>query len=285
MPNVILLRAPTPEADAADKYEAAFLSRGFHPVSVPVLETTAVNITQLRDIIISGPANGEFGGVIITSARAVEVWGDVLKGLVEDDIELPGIDWTKIAFYVVGQATHTALANLSQLSHGSPLAPKKILGGSETGNAEKLAHYILHHHDRSSFSKFLYLTGDKNRDTLPSILGGGGFELLPVQVYATKGSTSFKDDFHRALDTLPSDITQCWIVYFAPSAADFVTPILREHFSLPSESVPPSGGNVRLASIGPTTTTFLRDTLKLRVDVTAAKPNPDALVTAILHAE
>lgn len=75
-------------------------------------------------------------------------------------------------------------------------------------------------------------------------------------------------------------------MYFAPSAADFVTPILKKHFSLPesSDELPrgsDSGGDVHIAAIGPTTSLFLRDTLKLRVVVTSPKPSPDALAAAL----
>jgi len=62
------------------------------------------------------------------------------------------------------------------------------------------------------------------------------------------------------------------VVYFAPSAAAFVAPVLCEVFPLDALSV---------AVIGPTTASFLRDTLEVRVDVVAPKPTPDALCDAI----
>lgn len=70
-----------------------------------------------------------------------------------------------------------------------------------------------------------------------------------------------------------------WIVFFAPSAADFVTPILRQHFEIPSSDS--SSFAVRVAAIGPTTHDFLKDKLHMRVDVVAPKPSPDALAASI----
>lgn len=64
-----------------------------------------------------------------------------------------------------------------------------------------------------------------------------------------------------------------WVVHFAPSAATFVTPILGEMFR-------PNA--LKVAVIGPTTASFLRDTLKVRVDVVAPKPTPDALCGAVV---
>lgn len=64
-----------------------------------------------------------------------------------------------------------------------------------------------------------------------------------------------------------------WVVYFAPSAAAFVTPILGEVIRLDA---------LRVAAIGPTTASFLWDTLKVRVDVVPPKPTPDALCSAVV---
>ncbi|KAK0442164.1 hypothetical protein EV421DRAFT_2082543, partial [Armillaria borealis] len=40
-------------------------------------------------------------------------------------------------------------------------------------------------------TKLLHLTGDKNRDTLPNILGGAGVYLASLKVYETQGSFNF----------------------------------------------------------------------------------------------
>lgn len=42
--------------------------------------------------------------------------------------------------------------------------------------------------------KLLYLTGDKNRETLPEILREGGLELRSLKVYETRGSSRFEEE-------------------------------------------------------------------------------------------
>lgn len=70
------------------------------------------------------------------------------------------------------------------------------------------------------------------------------------------------------------------MVYFAPSAAAFVTPVLREVFCL-GEDEP----TFKVAAIGPTTASFLRERLKMRVDVVSPRPTPDALCSAIVASD
>jgi len=200
-------------------------------------------------------------------------------------------------------------------------SPSKILRGRRTtramrptlktfvdqaGTSEKLAHYILHDLQRtgseasthdSRRNNLLYLTGDKNRDTLPKILHEGGIGLHSLQVYGTQGSSTFENDLVAAQDVVPDDSHPWWLVYFAPSAADFVTPILRNSFVLLASddkrghSSPPVAQGLpqgyrrdaRVAAIGPTTAAFLGDTLHIAVHATAAKPSPEGLVEAIEH--
>ncbi|KAI0790222.1 tetrapyrrole biosynthesis uroporphyrinogen III synthase [Irpex lacteus] len=276
MDNVLLLRSPT--SDSPDKYESTFQAAGYHALSVPVLETVLVNQDDLREVVRRGPQEAGLSGVVITSARSSEAWREVVRGLVAQDSTA---DWTILPFYVVGQATATALGEISKEVGETLLAPHNIRGGSETGTGEKLAHFILEDlKERSNDPpKLLYLTGDKNRDVLPSILRNGGIELQPLQVYKTQGASSFPDGLRDALDTVPDKSLSWWVVYFAPSAADFVTPILRNYLSLPSAES--QTYTTKVAAIGPTTSTFLSNDLRLRVDVLSPKPNADSLVLAI----
>ena len=63
---------------------------------------------------------------------------------------------------------------------GLVLAPKDIRGGAESGTSEKLAHFILQDLPPSNEPRqLLYLTGDKNRDVLPSILSSQAWILKP----------------------------------------------------------------------------------------------------------
>ncbi|GJE95575.1 tetrapyrrole biosynthesis uroporphyrinogen III synthase [Phanerochaete sordida] len=275
MSNVLLLRAPA--ADVPDKYEAACRAAQYHPVCVPVLETVLVNGPQLDDTIRKGPQQASLSGVIVTSARACEAWREAVLRLAR---EAGNADWTTVPFYAVGEATATALRDIREATGGSPLAPKDVRGGAESGTSEKLAHFILQDLPPSdSPRRLLYLTGDKNRDVLPGILRDGGVELQSLQVYATQGSSQFASDLEKAMASVPSERKDWWIVFFAPSAAEFVTPILRKHFTIPDADS--TSFSTKIAAIGPTTQEFLANKLRIRVDVVAPKPSPDALVSGL----
>jgi uroporphyrinogen-III synthase len=91
MANVLLLREPS--EDIPDRYETAFSAAGYHPISIPVLETLYTNIPRLRDIIQEGPKALGYNGVIITSKRSCDAWKEALQLLSDsalDDIHAIG---------------------------------------------------------------------------------------------------------------------------------------------------------------------------------------------------
>ncbi|KIP06765.1 hypothetical protein PHLGIDRAFT_30350 [Phlebiopsis gigantea 11061_1 CR5-6] len=278
MSNVLLLRAPT--TDGQDKYEVTFQAQGYKPICIPVLETVLVNVKDLQDLISQGSTITGLHGVIVTSARACEAWREAILSL--EPKPSAGADWTSTPFYVVGEATATTLREIRGEVEGSVLAPKDIRGGAESGTSEKLAHFILRDLPASDKPrKLLYLIGDKNRDVLANILRDGGVELQAQQVYATQGSSSFPSDLRKAVESAPPESNCWWIVFFAPSAAEFVTPTLRKYFEVPDAHS--TSYATKIAAIGPTTHDFLKDKLHIRVDVVAPKPSPDALV-GVIHA-
>lgn len=71
--------------------------------------------------------------------------------------------------------------------------------GQSSGNATALASFILEDPDKPSM--LLYLTGDKNRDTLSHVLQGGGISLESLQAYSTEGSPSFAKNLSTAIQT------------------------------------------------------------------------------------
>ena len=81
--KVLLLRAPS----TLDKYESTFISAGYNPISVPVLDTLPVNLPALKDIIRDGPEARGFAGVVITSKRSCDTWGMAL-GLLKEGGQL-----------------------------------------------------------------------------------------------------------------------------------------------------------------------------------------------------
>ena len=114
-------------------------------------------------------------------------------------ISLPSAGWSKIPFYVVGQGTATALHN------AFGLFTSKVdvdIRGQSSGNAVTLAPFMLSD-IKERPAKLLYLTGDKNRDTLTNLLAAGGITLEPLQVYETVGSPRFEEQLMRILDDTP----------------------------------------------------------------------------------
>lgn len=82
MSNVLLLRAPS--QDQPDPYESYLKKLDFYPLCVPVLETVFTNFNDLKRIIVDGPQTQGLAGVIITSVRACEAWGNALKDIVTE---------------------------------------------------------------------------------------------------------------------------------------------------------------------------------------------------------
>jgi uroporphyrinogen-III synthase len=76
---------------------------------------------------------------------------------------------------------------------GSPFTPSsQNIVGEGSGTGEALAKLIIDDQaDRGPKLPLLYLTGDKNRDTLPTLVKAAGIDLEPLQVYGTRGSQSF----------------------------------------------------------------------------------------------
>ena len=133
---VLLLRAPASPPET-DRYETALRSAGFHPVSVPVLETALVNIHDLSELLTTGPQEVGLRGVIVTSARAAEAWANAVERVAHLENGDEGIipllschsprnssdpfsvtaNWTAIPFYAVGTATADSLSSISSSSH------------------------------------------------------------------------------------------------------------------------------------------------------------------------
>jgi hypothetical protein len=87
--------------------------------------------------------------------------------------------------------------------------------GQESGSAANLATFILSDMHGRSGTKLLYLTGDKNRDTISMMLSGENITLEPLQVYRTQESSSFAGRLASVLET--SLKGQCFLCLTPPS--------------------------------------------------------------------
>ncbi|VDC03146.1 unnamed protein product [Peniophora sp. CBMAI 1063] len=280
-PTVFLLRASTSEPD---RYESALREASFVPQSLPVLETSIL-VTGISEILRRGP---DVDGVIITSQRSAEAWGRAVDEVLADGSHASlKKNWSDTPFYTVGPSTAAVLTSLVGLNPSparASLCPSDVRG-SESGTSEKLAHYVVS--DQDGGAHLLYLTGDKNRDTLAKIIeedGGGRITLLEKQVYETHGIAL--DTFEINLAARIDDIVGApWIVFFAPSSAKHVLPTLTKHFYLTrhDEVTTLALGlpQARVAAIGPTTADFLRGECGLVVDAVPSKPSAEALARSL----
>jgi len=106
--------------------------------------------------------------------------------------DLSRVDWTTVPFYVVGTTTGNVLRRMP----ASPFTPSsRNIVGEGSGTGEALARLIIEDQScRTTKLPLLYLTGDKNRDTLPKLIKAAGLDLEPLQVYGTRGSEHFSTE-------------------------------------------------------------------------------------------
>jgi uroporphyrinogen-III synthase len=119
--------------------------------------------------------------------------------------------WVGVTIYVVGEKTACSLRDI--FSRLTNIDPGLIdIRGQESGNATNLATLILSDLHGASGTKLLYLTGDKNRDTITRMLSEEKVELERLQVYRTQESSSFESRLSSVLETASKG---AW--FFSPS--------------------------------------------------------------------
>ncbi|TRM65701.1 tetrapyrrole biosynthesis, uroporphyrinogen III synthase [Schizophyllum amplum] len=287
---VLLLRDP--DREKPDRYESAFLRAGHVVTSVAALDTGFVNEDALRCVVQKRAS--DFDGVIVTSSRACEAWRRAAQGLYPDaatpSFPRPQNGWATTPFYAVGRATSVALRAIA----GSPAAPRDVRG-EESSTGETLARFVVDDvragdATRGHPARLLYLTGDKNRDTVPNMLTEAGIAFEPLQVYGTRGAPDFAQRLEDAMSAFSTDSGELWVVFFAPSSTDFALPVLRQHIDFKeSPSVLSSGSSTepstrryaRVAAIGPMSSDHILRERNLYVDAIATNPSPADLVNAI----
>ncbi|KAG8817687.1 hypothetical protein FRC17_011130 [Serendipita sp. 399] len=148
------------------------------------------------------------------------------------------------------------------------------------------------HNTRDPKLPLLYLTGDKNRETIPKRLSEVALECHKMQVYETSPapdlseklkevSTAVIVNTNEGGDTIPP-----WLVLFSPSTAEAVIGVLSESVVQFSETKQVGNessilSSFQIASIGPTTRKYLADNSH-RVAASAPKPDAESLAQAIL---
>ena len=291
IPVLLLKTRSTPTDAYAELFSA--LDDHYTPVFVPVLEhrfDRAV-LDNLREQILNAQfapsedaSRTTYGALIFTSQRAVEAFALVVdelrktRGCSVDEL-LP----ESLPLYVVGPATARGLRALNL---------RCAVLGEETGNGEALAAYILDHYNKSyrhAKPRVLFLVGDKRRDVIPRTLQSEQLErerrvvVDEVVVYQTVEMHSFNEDFSTIWRRHADEgLTRQWVVVFSPSGCQAM---LKSLGLLDAETgkakSPASLRNVLVATIGPTTRSFLEDEFGLTPDVCAEKPSPEGVAAAI----
>lgn len=268
--HVILIRTPlTPLS--SDPYESSHPSLTIH--HLPVLSTSFCNSSLLSSILSSGP-QGHYSGVVVTSSRSVEAWGR------ETGSHTGMRKWDGVPFFAVGKGTRDCLLRLPD-----PPPISNIHASETTGSGFKLATFIISHYIVPPTLPLLYLVGDKNRETIPSMLGERGIGLERVQVYGCEPCEKFEGSLDRILEGIPSEGVM-WVTLFSPSGAKHALKVLRGkgvHLRRREEGEE-RGGRVRVGVIGPTTREYVEEEEGLWVHAVAKSPEPRDLWQAMREA-
>jgi uroporphyrinogen-III synthase len=166
--------------------------------------------------------------------------------------------------FTVGPATALAIA---KLEFGT-------IVGADTGNGTALANLIVQTFAREEEGSLvrlplLFLVGDKRRDIIPQRLAENQIPLTELTVYETTVATSFETDLDNVLANKEDGDIE-WVVFFSPTGADIVLKRLNT-------------GDVKVATIGPTTEEYLRKEWGVIPDMVSRKPEPTSMVQGIME--
>lgn len=181
--------------------------------------------------------------------------------------------------------------------------------GSESGNGDNLARFILehynslphyHHHPPGQDGEaetripgklpLLFLTGEQHRDVIPKTLMSESLPLperIPVHelvVYEAGVKADLEAELEHTLHGLPSlssgnMVGVLWVVLFSPGSCAAVLSSLRESGLYADRGG--GGRRVYIATIGPTTRDHLQRKFGIEADVCAERPSPEALWAGI----
>lgn len=190
-----------------------------------------------------------------------------------------------LVLYTVGPATARTLTTLRD-KH----IPTAKIYGADAGTGKKLAHMMLEHYNALHLSTatseiqkpgLLFLVGEQRRDIIPKTLMS---DSLPVQdripvheivVYETGEMESFEKDFEIAVGYAEKEKqTGSWVVVFSPSGCEAMLRVLKLG---PFSTGEDGDRGVFVATIGPTTRDYLRNTFGFEADVCAEKPSPEGV--------
>ena len=297
---ILFLKTPTSHSDA---YTTLFGSSTtsspytYLPKHVPVLihsqflaplfnlfgDSTSIQYDEasVYEMIDSFP----HGGLIFTSARAVDAFAEVLD-VVNDGFSSLRLDFRlwRLPFYVVGPATADALRDKVLSRH---LRQCEIVG-EEAGSGEALAPLIIKDYtsrcgQSSARKPLLFLVGEKHKDIIPRMLRAEGMEVEEMVVYKSVERTIFPYELDIVLRET-EHATIRWLVVFSAAGTKAALKSLGwldEATGRVKEGWDEQERQTFVASIGPTTRDHMRKEFGFEVDVCAQKPSAEGVKEGI----
>lgn len=224
--SVLLLKGDKKENMDDDLFVSMLSQNGFEVTCIPILGFQFVNLDLLCKAIYHPD---EYSCLLLTSPRAVEAISRAVA-----DKELLHSVWSKKPTYAVGSATQLSAENIG-------LKVK----GSESGNSEQLADFIIKDLSIGSFSSTssLFPCGNMKLETLPNALHAAGMNVVCMTVY----ETSANGNVQKCLEEFIRDKGfPEYLVFFSPSGVKFAFPHLQKLGFLGNH-------DVKHVAIGPTT--------------------------------
>ncbi|KAJ5905158.1 uncharacterized protein N7473_002074 [Penicillium subrubescens] len=312
-PQIPILLLKT-KSSPHDGYEDYFSTNGYNPTFIPVLEHRfhRDNLATVRDFFASGAFNADtttttstttshngnnedngsdkkYGGMIFTSQRASH--------------SLPQNNPHPLPLYTVGPATAHALTTLR-----NKYLPSATIHGADAGNGQKLAYLMLEHYNglypdttttnATAKPSLLFLVGEQRRDIIPKTLMDPArpesqrINVDEIVVYETGEMDSFENDFRDAVSKEVHGQQglggkgPLWVVVFSPTGCEGMLRVLGMGPFKNQDQDQGSGAHekqrdVFIATIGPTTRDYLRETFGFEADVCAEKPSPEGIAEGI----
>ena len=290
-----------------DPYSTLLSESSYSTRFIPVLShrIDPENAKQLASLLSNPVPLASYGGLIITSQRAVEALDHTLQEIdAKEKGEGTGTKdgWAKsmTVVYVVGPATGDAMERLK-----GDRFPRWRVQGQGSGNGEALAAYILEHyksgwdevstksadHDAMSMPKgrrkpLLFLVGEQRRDIIPKTLMSLSLpedkriEVEEMVCYSTQERADFEQTFAEALKATESD-NERWAVVFSPTGCEAMLRVLGWLVPGTATEEERAKKRVRIACIGPTTKEILLERFGFEVDACASKPTPEGVKDAV----
>ncbi|KAF4634473.1 hypothetical protein G7Y89_g3634 [Cudoniella acicularis] len=287
-PILLLKTRSTPNDGYEEQFSAQKDGLGFEPIFVPVLEHRSLEkgLNIVRDLLqnkqIHKGNDARYGGLVFTSQRAVEAFAKLVD---EGNGEESWPYLQDVPIYTVGPATSRALRSI-------PQTPALNIFGSETGNGEALAYYMLDHYnkwyeDRKGSPPLLFLVGEQRRDIIPKTLMDPALADRKIQVdelvvYGTGIMESFEQDFAARLQETKNKGNR-WVIVFSPTGCEAMLRALDLLDEIGKARPRPEtkGAKTYIATIGPTTRDFLKREFDFEPDVCAKKPSPEGVEEGI----